>query len=98
MKHGALTDEQLESYHREGYLVVEQFFDHRTIAAINDTIMEVTQRALEQEDYSSILELEPELVDGQRVPRRIYDPFSQHENFRRLLSDQRLLDCVEALI
>ena len=98
MKRGTLTDEQVESYHREGYLVVEEFFDLQTIETVNEAIIDVTERALEQEDYSSILELEPEPVDGRRVPRRIYDPYSQHEDFRQLLSDQRLLDCVEALI
>ena len=40
----------------------------------------------------------PEPVDGQRVPRRIFSPFDQHETFRALGTDARLLDKVESLI
>jgi ectoine hydroxylase-related dioxygenase (phytanoyl-CoA dioxygenase family) len=45
-----------------------------------------------------VLELEPEPVDGQRVPRRIYNPYDQHETFRTLAHDPRLLDKIESLI
>ncbi len=44
------------------------------------------------------LELEPEPVDGQRVPRRIFNPYDQHQAFRDLAEDPRLLDRVESLI
>ena len=32
------------------------------------------------------------------VPRRIYEPFDKHENFFRIGSEPRLLDCLQALI
>jgi ectoine hydroxylase-related dioxygenase (phytanoyl-CoA dioxygenase family) len=37
-------------------------------------------------------------VDGEQVPRRIYNPFEQHETFRKMATAERLLDKIESLI
>ena len=44
------------------------------------------------------MELEPEQLDGQPLPRRIYNPFDQHACFRDLATDDRILDRIESLI
>jgi ectoine hydroxylase-related dioxygenase (phytanoyl-CoA dioxygenase family) len=93
-----LSSAQLDQYRTEGYVVLEGFFDRDLLDDVDDAVRSLTARALGGEDMSKILELEPEPVDGQRVPRRIYRPFHQHEAFQRLAMDGRLLDCIEALI
>ena len=98
MSTNLLTDEDLQQYCAEGYVVAEQLIDSDTLGQIDETIIELTDQALGMEDFSTILELEPEKVDGQPVPRRIYQPFLQHETFRALGSDSRILDCIEQLI
>jgi phytanoyl-CoA hydroxylase len=94
-----LTDEQVRHYRTEGYVVVPRLFDAADIAGVDRTIREMTDAALaSSEDMSKVLELEPEPLDGRRVPRRIYNPYDAHENFRRLALDARLLDRIESLV
>lgn len=94
----SFTDEQIEQYHNEGFIVVERLFDADDMARVDATIRKMTDDALAAGDYSKILELEPQPVDGQRVPRRIFNPYDQHETFRELANDPRLLDRIESLI
>jgi ectoine hydroxylase-related dioxygenase (phytanoyl-CoA dioxygenase family) len=94
----ALTDAQLDQYHREGFLVIERLFGPDTLARIDATIRQLTEQALSGGDHSKVLELEPEPVNGQRVPRRIFSPYDQHETFRALAHEPRLLDKIECLI
>ena len=93
-----LSDNQIESYRREGYLVLPGFFGADELASVDRAMREVTETALASGDWSDVLELESELHDGRQVPRRIYEPFDKHETFRRIGSEPRLLDCLEALI
>lgn len=93
-----LTPELIAHYKSEGYIVVPGLFDRHVLDQIDATIGALVNRALAGDDMSTVLELEPEPVDGQRVPRRIFNPYDQHPAFRQLAEDPRLLDCVEALI
>jgi ectoine hydroxylase-related dioxygenase (phytanoyl-CoA dioxygenase family) len=93
-----LSDEHKEFYFREGYLVVERLFDRRDLEQVDRTIREMTDAAVASGDHANVMELEPEPVDGRRVCRRIYNPFEQHEAFRALGTDDRLLDRIESLI
>ncbi len=92
------NDEQIEEYRNEGFLVVERLFDADDLARVDATIRQMTDQALSGSDYSKILELEPEPVDGKRVARRIFNPYDQHETFRDLAHDPRLLDRIESLV
>jgi phytanoyl-CoA hydroxylase len=94
----ALTEQQVEHYNQEGFLVVNSVLKASDLSEIDRTIREMTDRALNGGDMSQILELEPEPVDGQRVPRRIYNPFDQHETFRKVATNPRILDPIESLI
>jgi phytanoyl-CoA hydroxylase len=93
-----LTDEEIRQYQIEGYIVVESIFDRAELRGIDAAISELTERALGGEDMAKILELEPEPIDGRRVPRRIFSPYDQHQAFRDLAEDARLLDRIESLI
>src|SRR5258707_360611 len=94
----SFTDEQVEQYRNEGFIVVERLFDAADLARVTATIQQMTDAALGGGDFSKVLELEPEPIDGQRVPRRIFNPYDQHETFRSLAHDPRLLDKIESLI
>lgn len=93
-----LNDEEREQYRREGYIVAESVFSAADLAPIENAIQELTDRALTEGPQCSYLELEPEAVDGRRVPRRIYSPYDQHEAFRKIASDARILHRIESLI
>lgn len=98
MNRHKLSEAEVEQYKIEGYVVLKSVFGPDDTAKVDTTIRQLTDRALSGDDLSSILELEPEPVEGQRVPRRIYDPFDQHETFRALATDPRVLDRIEQLI
>ena len=98
METRGLSDAQIEHYRKEGYFVVPGFFGPEALQRVDDTIQEIMEQALQSDDYSSILELEPEPVDGKTITRRIYNPFDQHQTFKEIASDDRLLDCMESLI
>jgi ectoine hydroxylase-related dioxygenase (phytanoyl-CoA dioxygenase family) len=94
----SLTDEQIDEYRNEGFIVIERLFDADDLGRIDATIRQLTDEALAGSDFSKVLELEPEPVDGKRVPRRIYSPYDQHEVFRSLAHEPRLADKIESLI
>src|ERR1051325_12066764 len=94
----SLSDLQIDQYHNEGFVLVERLFNPDDLARVDATIRQMTEQALAGGEFSKILELEPEPVDGKRVPRRIFNPYDQHETFRALAHDPRLLDKIESLI
>lgn len=93
-----LSEEQIAFYRREGYLVLENFFDATRLETIDGVVRQLTNDAIASDDYSKILELEPEQIDGQPSARRIFNPFDLHEEFEKVATDARLLDCIENLI
>jgi ectoine hydroxylase-related dioxygenase (phytanoyl-CoA dioxygenase family) len=94
----SLSEEQIDQYRNEGFVIVERLFDADDLARVDATIRQMTEQALAGGDFSKVLELEPEPVDGKCVPRRIFNPYDQHETFRALAHDPRLLDKIESLI
>ena len=93
-----LSPREIEQYRTEGYVVVPNLFSRDELQRTDACIRELTRSALASGDYSKVMELEPEAVDGERVARRIYDPFEQHADFRALGTDPKILDRIETLI
>ena len=92
----ALPRQLVDQYQLDGYVVVERLFSRDDLAPVEAAIRELTARALESpEAMKDILELEP---TGEPVPRRIFNPYDQHEAFRNLANDPRLVDAIESLI
>jgi ectoine hydroxylase-related dioxygenase (phytanoyl-CoA dioxygenase family) len=94
----SFTRDQVEQYQNEGYIVVERLFDANDLSRVDTTIRRMTDEALAGGDFSKVLELEPLPVEGERVPRRIFNPYDQHDTFRALAHDARMLDKIESLI
>src|SRR5262245_22599646 len=94
----ALTEQQVQHYNKEGFLIVNSILTASDLTEIDHAIREMTDRALDGGEMSQILELEPEPVDGKRVLRRIQQPFDQHETFRKVATNPRILDPIESLI
>ncbi len=89
---------ELHRYADQGYFVVPRLFSADDIRRIDHAINEIVESAKESDDFSAVLELEPE-TDGDRpVVRRIYNPFHQHDAFKKLATDARIMDRIEALI
>jgi len=93
-----LSLEQIESYRREGYLLIPSLFNSDDLARIDQAIEEVTQKAFASGSPEKFLELEPGSTKERPVLRRLKNPFEIHPAFRNLATDDRLLDRVQALI
>ncbi len=94
-----LTDEQIEQYRVEGFVVIESALSTDKLLEIDRVIRELAKQALASGEYSDLMEIEPESqAAGDPVPRRIYNPYEQHEAFRGLANDDCILDRVESLI
>lgn len=93
-----LTDSETAQYRREGYVVVPSVFTRVDLDRIDRCIEDLVTQAIASGSYEKILEIEPQSDKGKPIVRRIYNPFEQHEAFRSLATDGRLLDRVEALV
>lgn len=98
MTETTLTNQQIETYRADGYLVMESLFDTEEIAGVQATIESITRKAFATGDWESVMELEPECEKDRPVARRIYNPFHQDPAFRNLATDRRVLDCITDLI
>ena len=92
-----LSPEQIDEYREDGVLLLPSLLDEQTVKSLNETIDALVEDALARGD-ETILELEPELQNGQAVPRRVYDPVERHQAFLELCTDARILDAVESLL
>jgi len=98
MSKNALTEQQVEQYQIDGYVVAPSLFSRDEMAKVDGVIREMTSAAIASGDYSKVMELEPESAGNEPTPRRIYNPFEQHDVFRALATDARVLDRIEQLI
>ncbi len=93
-----LTPTQIEQYRRDGFVMIPSVFNREDLAAVDQTIRDIADRAISTDTMEGVLELEPEPVNGERVPRRILNPFEQHDKFRKIATDDRILDRIESLV
>ena len=93
-----LSHEQVDEYHREGYIVLPSFVETSVLQRIDRAVEQIVEQGLAEGNYEKQFELEPDMVNGKPVVRRIFDPFDQHQAFRDMGGDGRILDNIESLI
>jgi ectoine hydroxylase-related dioxygenase (phytanoyl-CoA dioxygenase family) len=93
-----LSDEQVAHYRREGWLLVECALGGEDLAGLDSAVRDLCEAAFRGDATSEAIELEPACTGGQPAVRRICDPFDQHEAFRSMAHDPRIVDRVESLL
>ena len=95
-----LTSSQIDSYERDGYLVVRDAFTPSEMTELVDAADSFARQALELTEDSDVIELDdaPHLEGGPSLIRRIRSPHTNHEAFAKALAHPGLLDIVEDLI
>ena len=93
-----LDEDEIEQYHREGWLVVEGVLDAETLAEIDSALTEVCEAALADEETKNYIEFEPADSTERPSVRRVIDPYARHEAFRAVAHDVRVVDRVESLL
>ncbi|MCH2130170.1 MAG: phytanoyl-CoA dioxygenase family protein [Pirellulaceae bacterium] len=94
----SLTKDQVGDYRQNGYIVLDSFFDELTIQEVDQVIEQITHDAVTSGNTAGVMELEPQSDGDVPRPRRILEPFQQHECFRRLVTSDKLLDSVASLL
>jgi len=87
-----------EEYERQGYCVREGFLPPAEVAALREEIERICEGATLARHDAARLEMEPDQEPGGTKVRRIYEPCTYYERFRRLSDSSRLLDAVEELL
>lgn len=78
-----LSQEQHQSYARDGYLALERYIDDRWLAELQAVSAEFIELSRELEHSNKVLDVEPNHTADQPRLRRLISPVDQHETFRR---------------
>jgi len=89
---GPLTQDQLQSFERDGYLVLENLFDPTEIAALQHELRQL--RAVPRSLDPQTVIAEP----GSGAVRSIFAIHEQNSLFARLASDERLVEVARTLL
>ena len=91
-----LTPEQVESFHRDGCLVVDGFLDDHEVDHIRACYMKTVERLAREKVLENVQSGEDS--DDDRQVYQIRTAHLRHPIFRMLINDSRLLDMVECLL
>ncbi|HZF93807.1 MAG TPA: phytanoyl-CoA dioxygenase family protein [Allosphingosinicella sp.] len=83
---------------QEGYAVLPELFSRAECAALISAIDEVVQTAGAAGRLGDVADFEPGATGNGRALRRIFNPYQQHQAFRDLAVDSRLLRFVTAIV
>ena len=95
-----LTPAQIDSYERNGYLVVSDVLTGDEMAELRETADFFAEQARRLTADSHVIELDdsPHLAGEPPLIRRLKSPHSHHETFAAILAHPGLLDIVADLI
>ena len=93
-----LSQEQIDSYHENGYLTVENVLSADELDALQRVTDEFIDRSRLVSEHNDVFDLEPNHSPQNPRLRRIKDPINQHEVYDQTLRHDGILDIVEQLI
>ena len=93
-----LTQEQIDFYHKNGYLGVESVLSAGEVADLRRTTDEFVEKSREVTEHSGVFDLEPGHTPETPRVRRIKNPVAHHIVYDQTLHHDRILDIVEQLI
>jgi hypothetical protein len=91
-----LSKEQIESFHRDGYLLVRGLYSPKEIQDVSDWTDEVASFPEIPGKY--MMYFEPSQADGSRILCRIENFVPYHEGFRKLITTRRMQEAVSELL
>ena len=93
-----LTQEQVEFYHREGYLGLENVLPADDVEALRQATDEFVEKSRECTENDAVFDLETGHSPEEPKLRRLKSPAQQHETYDCMLRHRVILDIVEQLI
>ncbi|MBT3789158.1 MAG: phytanoyl-CoA dioxygenase family protein [Alphaproteobacteria bacterium] len=93
-----ISDDQVEAYHRDGYVVVGDVFNEIEVAALNAVTDNFVQSSREVSEHNQIFDLEDDHSAARPRVRRIKTPHLHHEVYDSAARDKRLVSILDRLI
>jgi len=93
-----LTQNQIDSYHKKGYIGVEGVLSAEEIQVLRETTDLFVEKSREVTEHTAIFDLEPGHSPEEPKLRRLKSPIEQHEVYRNALHHPRILEIVSQLI
>jgi ectoine hydroxylase-related dioxygenase (phytanoyl-CoA dioxygenase family) len=93
-----LTQNQIDSYHKKGYIGVEGVLSAEEIQVLRETTDLFVEKSREVTEHTAVFDLEPGHSPEEPKLRRLKSPIEQHEVYRNALHHPRILEIVSQLI
>src|SRR5262245_30197385 len=93
-----LTPAQIEAYHTNGYLVLENILSAAEVAELQRVTDEFVETSREVTQHTDVYDLEPGHTPETPRLRRLKNPVQQHPVYDQMLRHDRILDIVAQLI
>ena len=93
-----LRQDELEFYHANGYLVIEELLDQAVLANLRQVIAEFKERSRFISESDSVFDVGPGHTSAAPKLRRLKDPVKQHAAFDELMRSATLIDIVAPLL
>ena len=93
-----LSKEQVEAYHRDGYITVENVYSAAELDELRRVTDSFVEKSREVTEHTDVFDLEPSHQPDAPKVRRIKNPISQHQAYRTALEQGGMLDIVAQLI
>ena len=93
-----LTQEQIDFYNTNGYIVVEDVISAQDIADLRKITDEFVDKSCEVTEHTDVFDLEPGHTSEAPQLRRLKNPVALHPIYDRMLRHDSILDSVAQLI
>lgn len=93
-----LSQKQIDSYHENGYLGVENVLNDAEVGELRRVTDEFVEKSRSVAEHDSIFDLEPGHSPDAPKLRRLKNPISHHDVYRKTLHHQGILTIVSQLI
>jgi ectoine hydroxylase-related dioxygenase (phytanoyl-CoA dioxygenase family) len=93
-----ISDKEVETYRRDGVIVVPEVLAGATLAKVRQIIAELVARAAEVSEHTEVYDLEPGHTNEHPRVRRIKTPHKVHPIFDEIVRSAPILDILKKLI
>ena len=93
-----LSQEQIDSYHSNGYVGIEDVIPARVVEELQRVTDEFVERSREVTEHTDVFDLEPGHSRDRPKLRRLKRPIARHEIYREALHNEDILTMVSQLI
>ena len=93
-----LTQAQIDFYHTNGYLGVENVISAEEVAELQRVTDEFVEKSRQVPEHTDVFDLEPDHTSEAPRLRRVKDPVAQHPVYDRVSRHERIVDIVAQLV